>query len=571
VTAAARCALAAGLGLFVAAPAPAQTPPALPLPPGEVVIGPVFRRDGSAVPSITTGADANVYIFSTPPTQSFVDAAPAAAVRTSAPTQFVRFYTEGVTQPVGGFIAGTNVVRGLAAAEVKDVLALPFLPTSYTLVTVPSGTCILVAQGAPILGSFPANPPSIPAPGPWGRGGVPQALLIGTSASPNCADPQFLPAADYRNRQAIGAAALDYTPLAGGGNSGAVAGALDRGPFPAPFSDMDRIYDRLDLINIGSPDALRAALTQLAGVSYANVASVQMQGALVFLDALSERLRGGGPGGAWVRGMGGFGRLSGSDGAQGFDLDIGGVAFGFDLQVLPELLVGAAAGFSRASTGTMDLAESGRSDLYAAAVYGRYRPGRVHVDAAMGYGYSDIGMSRSIQFPGVQRHVSGDGDGSLLFTAVELAYPLALGTATTLTPLAGGQALRAGKTDFTETGAGAVNLRGTVDDAWSLRGILGATPAHRVAPAAIPPLTLSARLAWAHDFADTGRSASAAFEGLPGATFTVEGARVPRDSVLVGLGLGARINGLDLFARYDGGFATGYALQGFAAGLTLRF
>ena len=43
----------------------AQSGAGLPLPPGsEIVLGPVFRRDGTSVPSIATGVNANAYIFS---------------------------------------------------------------------------------------------------------------------------------------------------------------------------------------------------------------------------------------------------------------------------------------------------------------------------------------------------------------------------------------------------------------------------------------------------------------------------------------------------------------------------
>ena len=72
----------------------------LPLPPGTMVTGPVFRPPVScnppaSVPSITTGADANDYICANPASLSFVPTGPAYMVVTSEPTQYVRVYAPG--------------------------------------------------------------------------------------------------------------------------------------------------------------------------------------------------------------------------------------------------------------------------------------------------------------------------------------------------------------------------------------------------------------------------------------------------------------------------------------------
>jgi hypothetical protein len=249
----------------------------LPLPPGEIITGPVFRGNGTFVPSIETGANANSYLNIGPPTEPFTPPAPAVVVRTSAPTQYVRAYTDGVTSPIGRFLAGSNTIRGLNAEQVRDVLALPYLPDSLTIVLVPAGTCMIVGDAAPILGHFPANPPSIPTAGPWGKGGVPQERLIGITSDPGCANAQFVPATAYINLQPIGAAALSYRPRAGSGNALSVATALDTGPFPALFTDTDSIYNSLDLINVGGGATLRSALTQLGGEPYAEIPPSKLQ------------------------------------------------------------------------------------------------------------------------------------------------------------------------------------------------------------------------------------------------------------------------------------------------------
>src|SRR5258708_30530324 len=92
----ARAALLAALGLVSDAAIAQQVVGGMILPNGQVVSGPVFRRDGTFVPSITNGASANQYIFSTPPTASFVANAPAAVVLTSVPSLYARVHTAGL-------------------------------------------------------------------------------------------------------------------------------------------------------------------------------------------------------------------------------------------------------------------------------------------------------------------------------------------------------------------------------------------------------------------------------------------------------------------------------------------
>ena len=49
------------------------------------------------------------------------------------------------------------------------------------------------------------------------------------------------------------------------------------------------------------------------------------------------------------------------------------------------------------------------------------------------------------------------------------------------------------------------------------------------------PLILRAKLAWAHDWV-SNPALNAAFESLPGTSFTVNGAPIPRDSALASVG-----------------------------------
>lgn len=535
----------------------------LTLPAGEIIDGRVFRVDGSFVPRIRTGSDANAFIRATPPTLSFVGDRAARVVRTSEVTQFVRFYApdapNGGSGPVGGFIAGTNVVRGLSAAEVKNVLALPFEPTDYTFVRVPAGTCVLAAHGAPILGDFPADPPNIPAPGPWGRGGTPQYYLVGASDQPHCEGAAYIADGNFFDRQALGEAALAYAPLAGGGNAGAVAAALDTAPnLPPLFGDMDSVYNSLDRINIGVPGPLRGALEALGGEIYADTASVDIAAGTALLNVLRQQTRGQRTAEheglrLWMAGIGTYGEIAGGD-AHDLSLGLGGPAVGADARVMPDVLLGGALAFTHARYETQGLASKGSTDTYLAALYGSVTPGDAYLDWAAGYAHGDADVTRDIAFPGVVRTADGSPQSNAFLLSVEAGYGVALGSASRVTPFAGFETVLVRRNAFSESGAGDVNLRVDGETSATANGLLGAAVAHRfvAGPAAVDVML---RAAWRHDFADTGRSATATFTGLPGASFTVSGAEAPRDAALLGAGISVAAgegSPLEVFATYDG-------------------
>ncbi len=177
-------------------PAASQTGP---LPPSQIVLGPVVRGQsfsflkpplqGTSVPSITNGFEADTFLggLNTPTTRSFPysTSSPAAVVLTTAPTQFWRFYAPNdpmaPSNQAGSFIVGSNEVRGLTPAQIRDVLALPYTPTMQTIVEVPAGTCLLIGTAGPILNSATAKPLGV-----WGHGGGVQDYVIGKQQSRPC-------------------------------------------------------------------------------------------------------------------------------------------------------------------------------------------------------------------------------------------------------------------------------------------------------------------------------------------------------------------------------------------------
>jgi uncharacterized protein YhjY with autotransporter beta-barrel domain len=568
----------------------------LPLPPGQVIDGPVKRRDGTAV-TINTGLDANLYIRSTPPTESFVGSGAARAVITTAPTQYIRFYTAGVTNPVGGFIVGSNAVRGLTADQLRDKLATPYRPDSYTIVQVPAGTCLLVGTAAPITGNFPANPPSVPTPGPWGRGGVVQGVLIGKNANPSdCGGAQFLDPANYINRQPIATYALAYRPKAGFGNAGAVAAALDLAMPPALFTDADGVYNKLDVLNFGNPAALQYALTQLDGEAYADTATVEIVAAQMFQRVVHDQMRlGRGSGGLaekiavgaltgdadttanaavvrpWVSGFGGAGGLGGNGDSHNLNYNATGIAGGIDHRFNSAVLAGLALGYTHSNFNTSGISGNGYLDTFSVETYASYAPGSWYIDGMLGYAYNQGTLNRSIVFPGFARSASGSPNANQFQSSVEAGYHYAMGERTVLTPLAGLQGIALFQDSFSESGAGAVNLQVRSQNNASARSILGAELSHGLAVGLPAPLLLTLRSGWGHDFADVNRNITASFEGVPSAIFSTHGAKAARDMGLVGFGASLTLKSVNLFLRYDGAVAGDYSMHTGTAGLRISY
>jgi outer membrane autotransporter protein len=581
------------------------------VPDGLVVNGPVFRRNGTSVSSITTGADANAYIFSTPPTASFLAGSPATVVLTSVPTLYARVYTQGVTNAVGGFIAPSNTIRGLDVNQIRDVLALPFLPDSLTLVQVPAGTCILFGTGAPITGTFPANPPAIPTPGPWGNGGRLQGSLIGLTDSPNCQNAAFVPAANYMNRQSINGTALAYRPNAGTGNTYAVAAALDVGAFPAQFSDMDTVYNSLDLLNYGSPDALRAALKQLDGESYADFGYLRMMAGRAFLDVLHQQMRAArsrqptAPAAAeaplsltepsaelgdlkrslatagagsrrtesasvWFAPYGAVGAVYGDAATHSLAYGLHGFAAGGDVEVLDAFRIGGALSYSSTALST-SLAASGTNEAFALAAYASYAPRPWYVDVAAGYAYNWGSLTRTIAFPGIFRTAQGNPTANQFIGSAESGIAFSVTPRLALTPFVRIEVTAASQNPFTETGAGALSLNAAAQSTTGVRSILGMEFSGSVEITKSQPLSMALRLGWAHDYADLSGALNANFIGKPDASFIVYGPTPDRNAATIGAGVTLPLPLGQAFLNYDGNLAQGYTYHAATLGLRIVF
>ncbi len=606
-----------------------------PLPPGQVVVGPVVRgqsfplpvgapgRRGTSVPSITNGLEANNFLLPaiiTPATLSFINstASSAVAILTAAPTQYVRFYDPATgSGQVGNFIAPSNAVRGLTPAQIRDVLALPFQPTMQTLVRVPTGTCLLIGTAGPIAG--------------WGNGGATQVYVIGRDRGGGCGStalfPTFIPLDSYLQGQGIGALALVYGPRAGGGNAGAVAAALDRGPFPAQFSGMDTLYGNLDLLNYGDATQLRAALLQLAGEVHASTQTALLGDSLYLRQTVLGRMRqasarasagpvsalgyGGpmlasadagtprprdvasdfGPGLAdarppvndeplrdaapetefWLQGVAAWGQLQGIGDTAGLNRNLAGFFAGVDRRLASRWFAGLAGGYTSSSVGIGDRSSAATIGSLHVAAYTGAAFGAWDLRAGAAASFNSLATNRNINFAGFSEAESARYGATTTQLFAEAGYGIALGRLA-VQPFGGFAVVHLDTDGFSENGTpGAASLTASGSSntlGFSTLGVRAAT-SFELGDAMV--LTPQASIGWQHAYGNTAPTSTLAFQAN-GATFTTTALPLARDVAIVEAGLVLHLNRQLAFQMsYFGQLAAGVQDAWLTARLSLQF
>jgi autotransporter-associated beta strand protein len=258
----------------------------------------------------------------------------------------------------------------------------------------------------------------------------------------------------------------------------------------------------------------------------------------------------------WASGFGGSQTTDGSAaaGSNTSSSRIGGVAVGVDYRFSPNTI----AGFAMAGGGTsfsVTGGGSGRSDLFQAGGFVRHTIGSAYLSGALAYGWQDVTTNRTVMTDQLQARFSPNTF-SGRFEAGNRTVTSWLG-GLGLTPYGAVQftaVMLPAYAESTVAGSNAFALSYTSKTVNDTRSELGLrTDKSYAVNDAI--LTLRGRAAWAHDF-NTDRAASATFQALPGASFTVNGAAAARDSALTTASAEVTfISGISLAATFEGEFS----------------
>jgi autotransporter-associated beta strand protein len=264
--------------------------------------------------------------------------------------------------------------------------------------------------------------------------------------------------------------------------------------------------------------------------------------------------------GVWASAYGGASNLSGNAaaGSSSTTNRIYGTVVGADYRLSPDTLLGFALGGASFNFSVADALGGGRADVFQAGLYARHNFGPAYLSAALAYGWQDVTTDRTVTVSGTDR-LTANFKASTFAGRLETGWRFAPVPASSfgVTPYAAVQATTFHLPGYGETaivGSNQFALSYGSQDTTNVRTELG-TRTDQSFLVDNGLLTLRGRLAWAHD-TNTNRFVNAAFQTLPGAAFTVSGARPAADSALVGGRAEMKWrNGLSLAGTVEGEFS----------------
>ncbi len=271
---------------------------------------------------------------------------------------------------------------------------------------------------------------------------------------------------------------------------------------------------------------------------------------------------------AWGSAYGGANNANGdpATGSNNVRASTFGFAGGMDYHVTPYTVVGFALAGAGTNWGLANAMGGGRSDALQAGAYGISWFGPAYVAGALSFSNHWFTTNRSALGDALTANFVGQGYGARL----EGGYRYAVLPAFAVTPYGAVQFQDFNTPAYneTDTTGGGLGLNVAAQNSTDVRTELGARFDD---PTVVynKPLILFGRLAWAHDFV-SNPTLSAAFEALPGGTFTVNGAAIPQNSALTTAGAQLFLTPQwTLLAKFEGEFAPGS--QTYAGTGTLRY
>ena len=235
--------------------------------------------------------------------------------------------------------------------------------------------------------------------------------------------------------------------------------------------------------------------------------------------------------GVWAQGFGSYLHQGATGANQGYTADVWGISFGYDRHLFQNMIAGFSGAFARNNVTTNDVNTRTDADSYQGSLYGSLAKDAWYLDAIASFAYNRYDASRHIVFAGIDRTAKSDYGGYQYSGYFEGGYTFKA-SGLLLTPLVSVQAMRLNLDDYTETQAGALNLKVDRQRYNLFQTGVGAKVAYPVSKKNLK-ITPELHAKWLYDFAGDAQQATSTFTG-GGASFVTTGFEPPRTSGNIG-------------------------------------
>jgi YVTN family beta-propeller protein/autotransporter-associated beta strand protein len=273
----------------------------------------------------------------------------------------------------------------------------------------------------------------------------------------------------------------------------------------------------------------------------------------------------------WASGFGGSASVDGNAaaGSHSTSSSIYGTVVGADYRLDRETIFGVAMGGAGTSFNTKQGLGNGHSDLFQTGLYGRRNFGAGYVAGVLSYGWQDVTVDRTVTVAGSDQ-LRSRFHANTFAARAEAGYRFAT-SLIGVTPYGALQETIVHLPSYVEAavfGSNQFALAFASHTSSNLRGELGVR-GDRSFLVQDSTLTLRSRVAWAHD-SNTDRVISPTFQSLPGASFTVNGAKPAADGALVSAGGEMKWrNGWSVAGLFEGEFS--HTTESYAGKGTVKY
>lgn len=236
--------------------------------------------------------------------------------------------------------------------------------------------------------------------------------------------------------------------------------------------------------------------------------------------------------GWWGKTFGSVGEQNDVDFATGYNTETMGLMLAYDMPLNDQTSIGFGGGYANTSIDGNNSSANTDIDSYLATGYISHAVGASFIQGTLTAGIDEYDGSRSIVLPGVNRKASADYTGQQYTAMVSAGRHLYLDQATSITPLASLQVSRINIDEYTEDGAGDLNLRVDSQNYDFVQSGLG-VKVERIVRINNGTLSPEIHAKWLHDFSSTTMQQKTAFTGAS-SEFTVNGIEQDRETYNVG-------------------------------------